>query len=247
MDELPLWPDYQRFPKLYSSDPQIRYDASKTYGEELPAQEFQWPPGCWGAANAWLALVGPSRGKPPPGKPAGTLQPEHPKIGEKALSIQFAEGKGRNPRFAAICRAGFGSNIGEDIPRKLSALLNLCPDNEADSRKLQEVLLQKGCEPVWKSLREAKPRVIIALSRKVWDYLPPFLEQHGFKDERISAPPPFKHGRPLDCKVLPLFPETKRHTLLLRSPQHPSMSWFKLGTHDFAIRDTVDWFLQSQL
>jgi len=130
---------------------------------------------------------------------------------------------------------------------KLSALLNLSPKNEADSEKLDEDTLRNGCDPVWKALREAKPRVIIALSRKVWKYLPPFLEEMGFKEQRASIPPSCLRGKPLDCKVLPLFPETKFHTLLLRSPQHPSMSWFKLGTHDAAIQQTVDWFLRAQL
>src|ERR1700676_1538092 len=109
------WPEFQKFKTLYSANPEERFEASIQYGKETPTQNFVWPYGCWGAANAWLALLGPSPGKPFKGdvRAAGSENrqwDQFPKIGENACQIQFGDGTRRNAKWKKISQAGFGSN-----------------------------------------------------------------------------------------------------------------------------------------
>jgi len=55
-----------RMRPLHSRDASKRYRASLAFAKRYPDVSEVWPRGCYGAANAWLLLVGPSPGKAGP-------------------------------------------------------------------------------------------------------------------------------------------------------------------------------------
>jgi hypothetical protein len=234
------WPSLSEFKDLYSSDPEKRYQASRDYGEKNVDQKFAWRFGCRGSANAWLVLLGPSPGNAKPGE---LRQAQDPKIGDKVCEIKFGEGVGRNPRFKAISEAGFGTNAPKDLSQKLTALLNLDDGNSPDGRQIDPQLLKKGCPFVFDRLNEARPRVIIVLSFPAWNPFTDFLRD---RSKPLSPPAVYPNGKSLLAFTFRISPELEFDTLILKSRQHPSMPFFKIGRDDVAIAKTVDWFLQTQ-
>ncbi len=237
------WSDLGEWPALHSVNPAERYASSIEFGDKYPKQPFKWPHGCRGAANAWLVLLGPSPGKKGPretsrGDRAWDCSPT---IGLEQQEIQFSDGKQRNPRFAKIAHAGFGTHGNDEMPKRLTALMNLDGKNAPDASQIESSDLCRGCQTVYDLLVQAKPRVVIVLSFAAWNPFSNFLKSKGAAS--FASPPAFPNGRSLYAVTLKLAPEIPFSTLFVKSRQHPSMPFFKIGVDDEAIRRTVDSFL----
>jgi hypothetical protein len=196
-----------------------------------------WPNACWGAANGWLMLLGPSPGgadKDETVRPGGANRPmdSEVSIGPCAGRIHFDSNQGRNRRWDRLREAVFGDLDHADA---LTTLANLDWGHNADHRSIPDAYLSMGCASVFEVMKQAKPRVIITLVRRTWDILLPFLES------RQAIVPGYASATGLDCRLLRL-PENGAQTLLLRSPQHPSRHFFS-SDHERQIREEVQHFL----
>ena len=228
-------------PNLFSPDLETRYQATMA-GD--PSEYCQrWPRACYGAANGWLMLIGPSPGKADSTQNAWPGGPNRPldsgvSIGPSAGRISFDTGRGRNSRWDRLRQAALGYNESEQALKRadaLTTLANLDWGNNADHRCIPDAYLAMGCADVFEVMKQSKPRVIVALVWKVWNILIPFLEQSQtvFSDYPSVAKS--------DCRLLRL-PGTEAPTLILRSPQHPSMPFFT-KTHTEQIHSEVEHFL----
>ena len=143
---------------LYSTDRERRYAASIS---EPAVLDRLWPLGCSGAANAYLALIGPSMGhhtgpkKPPrtePGRPFVHPMRTGPEV------IRFDGRYASSGRWKALCAAMLG---GEKYVGGLTAVLNLDYRNAVDEKAIPQEALDRGLrEHVWPLLTEMKPRLV---------------------------------------------------------------------------------------
>lgn len=224
-------------PDLFSPLLDVRYQATiKAKGNEYPET---WPNACWGAANGWLMLLGPSPGREDNSddfRPGGPNRPKDSlvSIGPCAGRIHFDSNKGRNGRWNKLREAVFGTMDQADA---LTTLANLDWGNHGDHRTIPDAYLRDGCGNVFEVMKQSKPRVIITLVRRTWDILLPFLES------RKTVVPGYTGATGLDCRRLHL-PENGACTLLLRSPQHPSRHFFNTN-HEQQIRREVEHFLNA--
>ena len=219
---------------LFSPDLERRYQASRAAENEC---RQLWPNACWGAANGWLMLVGPSPGREDKYELVRQGGPNRPRnslvsTGACAGKISFDSNKGRKVRWDLLRWAAFGDMGRADA---LTTLANLDWGNHGDHRSIPDDYLRMGCGDVFEVMKEAKPRIIITLVRRTWNVLLPFLE------EQQTVMPGYISATGLDCRLLRL-PENSACTLLLRSPQHPSRHFFNCS-HAQRVREEVQHFL----
>ncbi len=226
---------------LYSADISSRYAASLRYESEHPGIVDTWPRGCWGAANGWLMLCGPSPGKKDTADNIWSGEPGRPidekvRIGHDAGRINLAANRARNARWRKLASSACGS---EDIANCLTAVANLDWRHYPDHRKIPQDYLRDGCHTVLEIMRKSKPRVVITLVKITWNYLSDYLDQFCVSEALTSD------EYSLQVRIVHL-PECLHKTLLLKSPQHPSRPFFT-DAHCLAIEKTVERFLDEYL
>jgi hypothetical protein len=231
--------------ELFSLDIEIRHSTSILYGEKHRGPFAHWPRGCWGSANAWLMLCGPSPGRADGPNQRSLGGPERPRdvpvsIGKESGKIEFESNKGRNKRWQNLVRAVFGD---EETSASLTCVANLDWGNYGDHRDIPTTHFDEGCGTVLKVMQSSQPCVVITLVTVTWDYLAAFLSEFFVE---LDLQPPLVEGRkPLNCRVMQL-PGCIHKTLLLKSPQHPSRQFFT-NTHCHQIAETVRWFREMHL
>jgi hypothetical protein len=222
---------------LFSPDAALRFKAS-TSGQHANRSRT-WPRGCWGAANGWLMLVGPSPGgvrSATDSWSGGPRRPidSHAYVGRDAGKIIYSTNKGRNARWQMLAAAAFTR---PDYASALTTVTNLDWGNNSDHTTIPESYLNRGCEYVFNVMAQSKPRIVITLVRKTWDVLTTYLSRH-----KILFPAPPK-DLIQDLTVVTL-PRCGFKTLVLRSPQHPSRHFFT-RSHADLIKRTVAWFIRN--
>ena len=215
---------------LFSSDPEQRYRASCSLEGSITRT---WPRGCWGAANAWLVLIGPSPGPQDSGLPApgGSGRPWDSKItiGVSPGEVYFKSNSGRKVNWQRLARAVIGE---PQHAKALVAVANLDWANSSRQGDLDRGALWSGCADVFEVLLQARPRVALALTRETWETFAEFLKRKIGGSTRLSA----------DSLTF-LLPGTDAPMLLLRSPQHPSHPM--TDTHFEKVRAEVTRFLKA--
>lgn len=163
---------------LYSPVLDVRYRSSVQGDPKVLTQ--MWPRACGGAANAFLALIGPSRGHhtgPPPSALGAKTQPQlRPMtVGRDVMTLDW--GDHRKVRWTRLCSELLG---GEQYVGTLTALLNLATGSFANERDVPRERLQAGfVERVWPLLADIRPRLVVALTNRVWKVMNPEIEKRA--------------------------------------------------------------------
>jgi D-glycero-D-manno-heptose 1,7-bisphosphate phosphatase len=223
------------YSELYSPDIECRYEAAQLYkGIRLPEP---MPRGCFGSANAFLALIGPSMGKAGMNEsvePGGVNRPkgEDMKIGYHP-HFNFKRGLLWKELSAAL--------LGDDrYVYDLTAVLNLDWSHEPDAKNVPPNHLRSGFdEHVWPALLAIKPRIVCALTNPVWDTIEPTIRQFA-----ITSSPPFPPSILVPKNKAPVvfkFPNTAFTSMFLKSHNHPSRSFFT-RKHIEQLRLASEWF-----
>jgi hypothetical protein len=145
--------------ELYSPSLRRRYHASIKAGAKQTSK--LWPPGCGGATNAYLVLVGPSPG----GSSGAKRYPRNQ--GPEAMSFRW--GSHRNARWTRLCATILGD---ECRARTLTALLNLDWRHSTNEWAISDARLRTGwTNRIWPLLAEVRPRIVCALTNRVWDVI----------------------------------------------------------------------------
>lgn len=220
---------------LYSPYLEDRYRA--TINVAPGRYSYLWPRACWGAANGWLLLIGPSPGRADNDDDVWVGGPNRPIdsraiIGPNAGDISFNTNKARNNRWDKLREAVFDKM---SYANALTTLANLDWGHYPDSREIPDAYLKEGCEIVQNIMKKSKPRIIITLVKRTWEVLLPSLAKLQVFD------PPYQSVSGLDCRILRLT-GNKALTLLMRSPQHPSRHFFN-KRHEDKIHYEVKHFL----
>lgn len=225
-----------RIKNLYSKDPLKRYNASLRFEKAYPDAIELWPRGCSGAPNGWLMLVGPSPGKADSIKSlskGGLNRPcdKRVKIGTNSGKFSFKTGKQRNNGWNKLAESVF-DNI--EHAGSLTSRTNLDWGNYSKSQEIPKENLILGCSVVFGLMKSSHPRIIVVLSKRAWKPLTDYLKFCII--ECIDK-------QPTDAYTIQM-PNCSFKTLILRSPQHPSMPYFS-DLHCEQISKTVKWFLKN--
>lgn len=220
---------------LHSPDLDRRYRASLKAGrQDLPQR---WPMGCGGAGNAFLVLLGPSPGKPPRDKsaaPGGANRPlgKPMRLGPGAISFEW--GDGRQARWTRLCAAMLGD---EERALSLTALLNLDWRNTTNQSDIPIEDLREGWrQHISPLLAEVRPRIVLALTNRVWRTVSEALDGEC---TLLSRCPARLTREPIAITIKGCgFP-----TLFLKAHNHPSrfLSYDEIGEIGRACR----WFLET--
>lgn len=180
-----------------------------------------WRSGCYGAALAWIVLVGPSPGgrEEDPTSRRGWAHTLH-----NQLFLDPLTWKMRNsikPLLGSVTGLPF------DKSGKLYAIANFDFRQQPKASKVPEVAMRRGVSRVIHLLVTAKPRVICAMDRRSWGQLIEALERKRLRiaTENLDVDIPIpraenKHHRRLEIAYLKDWPESDSY--LVRLPQHPS-------------------------
>jgi len=161
---------------LHDADPQKRFLATTEFLSSGNKVDEKWPRACWGSANAWIILVGPSPGAPrdPNNRwPGGPNRPEddYASISLQASLINFADGKGRNERWMSLVDAFTGDR---KLTEALRAVCNLDWGQKANQNEVKDEYLLLGLPVLDKIIRKTEPRIVAAMTVKVWNLLSEF-------------------------------------------------------------------------
>lgn len=209
-------------PELYLPDLEQRYQA--TISQDCISLGINWPMACWGAGNAFLALLGPSMGAADPGRDAevgGTNRPRrYPmQIGRTVMDF---EGLGRRrARWQRLCVDIFGA---EPYVSAMTALLNLDWRNSSSEITIPQGDLSSGLTNyIWPLLQQLRPRIICVLSNRTWDTIYPQIEQCGAVALKLPFSLRDSHAtEPSRQPVVFHLPACKFQTLLVKPHRHPS-------------------------
>ena len=222
-------------PDRYSSDVELRYEAA--ISEEGTLLSAQMPFACFGAANAFLTLIGPSMGGPAPNdivQPGGPNRPAGSpmRIGHY---YHFNWQRTRSDRWRRLAAALLGANHYVDY---LTAVLNLDWSNQSNANDVDHTYLQPGFdEYVWPAIMEIKPRIVCALTNAVWQTI-----ESTIRELAVSSPPSFPSS--ILVPKPPIFftlPNADFTSMLLKAHNHPSQPF--LGRKQIEILgDACTWF-----
>ncbi len=205
----------------YSPHLEQRHDAAVREPEILATK---WPRGCTGAANAFLVLLGPSMGaagRDEPIEAGGANRPHRYPMTIGPDVINF-DGLGpRRHRWNRLCSDILG---GTNYIASMTALLNLDWRHSTDEREIPQKDLDTGfSDYVWPLLRVLRPRVICALTDRVWGTI---LQQIAMCDASpFNLPFPLtdsKGYRPTRNPLVFRFPNCDFQTILVKPHRHPS-------------------------
>jgi hypothetical protein len=212
-----------------------RYNSTRGFCGGHSKPNGKWPKGCWGAANGWVMLVGPSPGRDPSveGKSKQSLRPrQRVYYGLDQGKIQF--GDARDGRWNRLTKALCADN--EDYAYALTSVANLdwwCYRRECDIPKAH---LREGCASVWKTIQASKPRVVVALTNKVWEMISRHVSQFARPDVDVVN---LLTRTPIVFQI----PGYSAASLLIKSQQHPS--WPFKSSYYMALGKTVRSFLRQ--
>jgi len=206
----------------YSPILERRYRATIAHNGTVLAK--RWPCGCFGAANAFLVLVGPSMGgvlsnETP--KRGGANRPHYGKmaIGRDLQSFDWHDH--RKARWSRLCAEILGA---ESYVSSMTSLMNLDWMNSTDESAIPQEDLNKGLRGyVWPLLCLVRPRIICTLSNRVWDTMLSAIqdcEPSNFKLRFSLADS--KGNSPSRTPLVFRLPNSNFSTLLVKPHRHPS-------------------------
>ncbi|MBL9188804.1 MAG: hypothetical protein JNK23_15075 [Opitutaceae bacterium] len=255
---------FRERPELYDFSPIVRHEAAVEICAREPKRELRWPFGYWGAANSWLVLLGPSPGKDPKRNRGLASDPwteaNFVGYGPKAREIIFDDGlkERRNRhwrllRIAAFQAAGLSPERAASVQVQLTALMNLGFENSPiaeqgahhHARRLmafEQMLLPR--------LAEARPAVIVVLSKAAWTPFEEALEQSGRLIQRCEAidhPQPSRVRKPMKRLLARVADDLPYHTSVILASVHPSMAFTPDVDDRAIISPLADLLAQSQL
>lgn len=218
--------------------PQIKQRYRATVAEDGTVLNKKWPMACGGAANAFLALVGPSMGGAGSGeavKSGGANRPHRwpMQIGSDVQTFDW--GDHRVTRWNRLCAAMLGA---EQYVPALTALLNLDWRHSTSESAIPQDHLETGfTRYVWPLLQLLQPRIVCPLTNRVWDIIAPRIENF-----RVSFVP---------CSTVltrqPIFfqlPDSDFVTMLVKPHNHPSraLSYDQISQ----VGEACTWFLNQR-
>jgi hypothetical protein len=221
--------------RLYSGQLDERYRATLEAGRLVLST--RWPLGCFGAANAFLTLIGPSPGGAGPGevRQAGGInrpQRDPMQIGQGVLDLNW--GDHRTAKWTKLCSAMLGS---ESHALALTAVLNLDWRHSTDERSIPLSDLTAGLEQhVWPLLTALRPRIVCALTNRVWETM--VTRVRPLQVSLADCPVPLTRP-PVVFKL----PGCDFDTILIKSHNHPSrvLSYAQIAD----LGRVCSWFLGS--
>jgi hypothetical protein len=225
------------YDNLYSPVLQERYEATI---HSHYVKEREWPEACYGAANAFLIICGPSPGKEDKGKVKkrggdGRKKTNSKTIGKNVFDINW-KGKARVARWNRLCNALIGE---EDCIRSLTALLNLDWGNNSNSSNIPKTYLELGFSKyVWPLIIEAKPKILVALTNRVWDVMRNEILKHRVN---YTVPSNKLTREPIFFRI----PGSDFISVLIKTQNHPSRHFFT-DKHIKEISGFTDWFLSQR-
>jgi hypothetical protein len=222
--------------RLFSPNPLIRLEAAKEASpsivEALIPSKEKWIKSAFGAANAWLVVVGPSPGKGPGGK---VVEAVPPVLGE--VHPLFEKFKNSTPFWKELFRLlqqGFHSaGLDADAALMLTMLVNLDITPEGDSKKIPQEKLRDGLPRLKQVLELTRCRMILALTKSVYDVIRIWKEFSEVGPELQPHDNVWKYhpkSRWLTCK------KEEQTILLTKALQHPSKASFYSG-HETEVSD----------
>jgi len=229
---------HQQYPDLFSPSLKVRYEATKAFALKGGKHEPDTWEGCWGSANGWTMLVGPSPGSRKDAIPDHTDQLALRKklskqifIRPKACEIQFKDewkdGKKpekqtrREKNWTRLMAAAAGGDT--DVAEALTTVANLDFLNCALEKNIQHQRLVSGSEQVLELIRLSRPRLLIPLTMNVYRVFRDYL-QANWKTVRSVQ-------KSMDLTVYPderfpiiwfNVPGCTWDSLLVMAPKHPS-------------------------
>lgn len=222
--------------QLFSVNPLVRLNCAASVGPSMVAvlmhPNVDWIQNAFGAANAWIVVVGPSPGTGPGGK---VDRPVLPVLGEVLPEFgRFAQNdpKGFWHELFRLLRQGFKcagvATHDPDAALKLMMEMNLDTTPQGNSGKIPPERLTAGLARLKRVLDLTRPRLILALSADVYDVISRW---NVFTD----VGPERKHNQ-IATKNTTYTPRSRWLTydngariLLTKTVQHPSKSNFYLG------------------
>jgi hypothetical protein len=151
-----------------------------------------------------------------------------------ADAMNFDWGDHRKARWTRLCAEILG---GEHYARSLTALLNLNWRHSTDEKAIPKPDLVTGWDRhILPLLADVRPRVVCALTNRVWDTVKPTAER-----ARVALPDcPIQLARePIAFKIR----ECDFATLLVKSHNHPSR--FLRNDQMAALGQACSWFLNE--
>jgi hypothetical protein len=229
------------YSELYSFDLDRRYEATLRHPTD---RGKKWPFPCSGAANAFLALISPSMGHAAPGKPVSVGGANRPYVNPMEIGrsvMRFDPATSGLNRWIRLCAAMLGS---EQYVSSLTALLELDWGNSVNERDISPEELRSGwLYHIWPLLGEIRPRIVCALTNKVWNAIIPEIEP--LRVSFTSCPVTLTYRGPIRHQpVVFRLPGCDFNTLHIKPPHHPS--WPNL-TDDMIsqVGEACQWFLSQ--
>ncbi len=226
----------QANPDLYSPDLDRRYKAAINVHRTSLGKK--WPLGCSGAANAFLALIGPSMGGAIRGETVGRGGASRPyrhsmDIGRDVMSFDW--GDQRITRWTRLCSAMLG---GERYVSALTALLNLDWRHSTNERDIPTQELLTGFDGyVWPLLGQIRPRIVSPLTNLVWDTMLSKVEPLRVSFSVCPVPLPRE-------PIIFRSPGSDFNTMLIKPHNHPSRHF--LTNHMISdVGRACEWFLNQ--
>ena len=221
---------------LYSQKLERRYRATlKSDGITLTKK---WPVACFGAANAFLVLIGPSMGgarKGEIGRRGGANRPYRKlmHIGQDVMNFDW--GDHRKARWIRLCSEMLGS---EQYVSTMTSLLNLDWQHSTSEKEIPDEYLSNGFSKyIWPLLCKLQPRIVSPLTNRVWNTVLPKIEEYRVQFTRCPVSLPHE---PIFFK----FPESDFCTMLIKPHNHPSRF---LSYNEIAkIAKACRWFLKQE-
>lgn len=210
---------------LYSPQLERRYRA--TLAEDGTVLPKKWPVACYGASNAFLALLGPSPGGANADEAIARGGANRPhrysmRIGRNLQDFNFNGKKDpRTARWTRLCAEILGE---ESCISAMTALLNLDWRHSTSENAIpQEDLAAGFTRYVWPLLQQLRPRIVCVLSNRTWDTIYPQI-----RDFEIALPR-FRFSLADSCGVKPSreplvfkLPDCDFPSLLIKPHRHPS-------------------------
>jgi hypothetical protein len=215
---------------IHDPDLQRRFLATKEFQFDGNKLDEKWPRACWGSANAWIILVGPSPGAPKDANNSCPREPDRPDDSCASISLQaghidFPNRKNRNVLWRSLIDQFTGCN--KEYTEALTGICNLDWVEQANQSLVQEKYLRQGCLVVDRIIRKTKPRVVAAMTVRVWDLLSEYYRQN------IEAEVP-SCGLKRNPLRLRIFQEFETFLIKTRHPSWPISSVEKDAYRRFA-------------
>jgi hypothetical protein len=229
---------HRKAPLLFSADLEKRFHATKRHAETTFSG---LPRGCWGSANGWLLLLGPSPGRADRNQQTwrgGLSRPfdSGVSISSDSGRIEFKGNPARNRRWNLLTSTITSS---EKKAFALTTIANLDWGHNPDAGAISLKTLEAGCPIVWDFAATTKPRVVVVLHWKTWEVFSNFLLAKKSGESLLGnfgiQPAPIRI-RIVGCDF---------ESLVIKSPQHPSRHFFQKKHAAYLHRQTRKWLMKD--